>query len=72
MCFTTLFKLLCDESVSTVRTEQLCSTKIEIGKIEVPPLAFLTDNKEERGLGNIVGAVTSWLLAVGHESSWGS
>ena len=72
MCFTPLFKLLCDELVNTVHTEQLCSTKIEIGKIEVSPLSLLTDNKEGRGMGNIVGAVISWLLAVGHESSWGN
>lgn len=42
MCFTSLFKLLCDEAVSTVHGEQHQSTKIIIGKIAVSSLSFLT------------------------------
>lgn len=42
MCFTSLFKLLCDDTVSTVQAEQHQSTKIKIGKTAIPPLSFLT------------------------------
>lgn len=42
MCFTSLFKLLCDEPVSTVHAEQHQSTKIIIRKIAISPLFFLT------------------------------
>lgn len=42
MCFTSLFKLLCDEAVSTVQAEQHQSTKIKTGKTAIPPLSFLT------------------------------
>lgn len=41
MCFISLFKLLCDEPVSTVHAEQHQSTKIIIGKIAAPRLSFL-------------------------------
>jgi len=42
MCFTSLFKLLCDEPVSTVRAEQHQSTTVIIGKTAISPLSFLT------------------------------
>lgn len=42
MCFICLFKLLCDEPVSTVHAEQHQSTETVIGKIAVSPLSFLT------------------------------
>lgn len=71
MCFTSLFKLLCDEPVSTIRAEQHRSTKIIIGKIAVSsPLSFLTmvllQTLERQGHGKYCSCCN--IAAVGREA----
>lgn len=74
MCFISLFKLLCDEPVSTVHAEQHQSTKIIIGKIAASRLSFLAvvllQTLERQGHGKYCSCCSIAAIGRGALSSW--
>lgn len=77
MLYICIYKLCCDEPVSTVHVEQHQSTEIVIiGKIAVSPLSLLkivlAQTLERQSTGNTAHPAASQLLAKGLQSSWES
>lgn len=77
MLYICIYKLFCEQRVSTVHVEQHQSTEIVIiGEIAVSSLSLLKivlpQTLERQGMGNTARAVASQLLAEGLQSSWES